>query len=48
MFKEFLYYYKMYGPKYGWFWSIEYARFNAMHFKRNGTYKIKTNGELNE
>ena len=30
MFKEFLYYYKMYRPKYGWLWSIEYARFNGV------------------
>tara|TARA_R110001592_G_scaffold62234_2_gene190211 strand:+ start:2013 stop:2171 length:159 start_codon:yes stop_codon:yes gene_type:complete len=46
--KEFLYYYKDFGPKYGWFWSFGYARFNALYFNRDGNWKHNTKGELNE
>tara|TARA_B100001057_G_scaffold443881_1_gene480364 strand:- start:190 stop:348 length:159 start_codon:yes stop_codon:yes gene_type:complete len=42
--KEYLYYYKICKPKYGWLWSIEYARFNALHLNRDGTYRHKTPG----
>jgi hypothetical protein len=40
--KDFCYYYKNFGPKYGWFWSIGYSRFNALYFNRDGTWKKKT------
>ena len=37
--RDFLYYYKRFGPRYGWFWSIEYSRFNAKYFNRDGTWR---------
>ena len=43
MIKDFWYYYKTFGPKYGWFWSFGYARFNALYFNRDGNWKKKTN-----
>tara|TARA_Y100001972_G_C7435514_1_gene223913 strand:+ start:93 stop:251 length:159 start_codon:yes stop_codon:yes gene_type:complete len=46
--KEFLYYYKTLGPKHGWIMSIEFARFNALYFNRDGSWKINTRGEKNE
>ena len=37
--QDFLYYYRMFGPRYGWFWSIEYSRYNARYFNRDGTWR---------
>ena len=47
-FKDFLFWYKQFGPKYGYFWSIEYAIFNALYVKRDGQWKLNTNGGVNE
>jgi len=46
--KDFLYWYKIQAPKYGYFRSLDYSLFNALYFKRDGSYKKKTNGEPNE
>ena len=37
--QDFLYYYKRFGPKYGWFWSLDYSYFNARYFNRDGTWR---------
>ena len=46
--KDFWFWYKQFGPKYGYFRSLDYSLFNALYFKRDGSYKTKTNGEPNE
>jgi hypothetical protein len=46
-FEDFLFWYKEQSPKYGYINSIWTAYFNARHFKRDGTYRFKTNGEPN-
>jgi len=46
--KDFWFWYKDFGVKYGWFWAFGYARFNALYFNRNGQWKRNTNGEINE
>lgn len=40
--KDWLWWYKQQAPKYGWFWSIGYSRFNALYFNRTGNWKKKT------
>jgi hypothetical protein len=47
-FKDFWFWYKQQGPKYGYISCIEYCVFNAKNFKRDGSYRIKTNGEIND
>ena len=37
--QDFLYYYKRFGPKYGWFWSIEWSIHNSRCYTRDGEYK---------
>lgn len=46
--KDFLFWYREQAPKYGYISSIFTAYFNACHFKRDGTYRMNTNGEPNE
>jgi hypothetical protein len=46
--KDFWFWYKQFGPKYGYFWSIEYSIFNAWYFNRDGNWKRNTSGDLNE
>ena len=46
--KDFVFWYKKQAPQYGYWSSIGYCIFNAMHFKRDGSYRLKTNGEHNE
>ena len=47
-FEDFWFWYKQQGPKYGYISCIEYCVFNAKNFKRDGSYRIKTNGEIND
>ena len=46
--KDFWFWYKQQAPKYGYISSIWARIFNARHFNRDGTYRIKTNGGLND
>jgi len=46
--KDFWFWYKQQAPKYGYISSIWACIFNARHFNRDGTYRIKTNGGLND
>ena len=48
MIRDFLYWYKLSAPKYGYIRSLEYSLFNALYFKRDCSYKTKTNGEPQE
>jgi hypothetical protein len=41
--KDYKWWYKQQGSKYGYFSSIYTAYFNARHFKRDGTYRVPTN-----
>lgn len=47
-FEDYKWWYQQQGPKYGYISSLYTAYFNARHFKRDGTYRIKTNGEHNK
>ena len=48
---DFFYWYRRLGPKYGWFWSIEWSIHNSRCYTRDGEYRgrygfkswIKTN-----
>ena len=46
--KDFSYWYKIQAPKYGLWRSLGYCVFNAAYFKRDGSFRLKTNGEPNE
>ena len=46
--KDFSYWYKIQAPKYGHWRSLGYCVFNAAYFKRDGSFRLKTNGEPNE
>jgi len=46
--EDFIWWYKQQAPKYGYISSINTAYFNAMHFKRDGTYRLRTDGTLNK
>lgn len=48
MLKDFWFWYKQQAPKYGYISSIWDCIHNARYFKRNGEYRIKTNGEVND
>ena len=46
-FEDFIWWYKQQAPKYGYVSSIGDCIFNAAYFKRDGTYRLKTDGEPN-
>lgn len=46
--KDYIWWYKKYSPVYGRISYIFPCLFNAMHFKRDGSYKINTDGTPNE
>lgn len=46
--EDYKWWYKQQAPKYGYYRSIWDCLFNAMYFKRDGTYRRHTNGKLNE
>jgi len=46
--EDWLWWYTQQGPKYGYISSLYTAYFNARHFKRDGTYRIRTDGTPNE
>lgn len=45
--KDYKWWYKQQAPKYGYWSSLWTAYFNARHFKRDGTYRLNTNGTPN-
>jgi len=47
-FQDFIWWYKIQAPKYGYISSISSCIFNARHFLRDGRYRIQTNGVPNE
>ena len=47
-FEDYKWWYKQQGPKYGYIGSLYTAYFNARHFKRDGSYRINTDGTPNE
>tara|TARA_Y100001937_G_scaffold15149_1_gene20675 strand:+ start:1374 stop:1538 length:165 start_codon:yes stop_codon:yes gene_type:complete len=46
--KDYIWWYKQQAPKYGRFASLWYCAFNAMYFKRDGTYRLRSDGRPNE
>ena len=46
--EDYKWWYRKQAPVYGRYASLWYCAFNAMYFKRDGTYRRHTNGKLNE
>ena len=44
--KDYIYWYKKQAPKYGYFRSLFDCIFNAMHFNRDGTYRVPTGNKI--